>query len=205
MKAEVKVVDLTGKEIKSLPFEVSQEDRGTLFTQYLRISSFGQRAGQAKTKSRGEVSGGGKKPWKQKGTGRARQGSTRSPIWKGGGVAHGPTPHEYTLKFNKKYMPKVWDYVLSKVAQSANGWVVLETDEKNIKTKQASQFLKKLDGLGKGVLFVSSNEVTRRAFKNIDGLTLSKVENLNPRDVSLARLLITTEDDFDSLKKKAKA
>lgn len=205
MKANVKVVDLKGQELKSLSYEVPEKDHGILFAQYLRVASFGARAGQAKTKSRGEVSGGGKKPWKQKGTGRARQGSIRSPIWKGGGVAHGPTPHDYTLKFNKKYMPKVWDYVLSQAAQRDNGWLVLETNEKVLKTKQASLFLSKFNQGGKRALFVFEDELVRRAFRNIEGLTLSKVEDLNPRDVSLARVLITSEKDFEKLKKRAKA
>lgn len=199
------MVDISGKELRRLPLEVSQEDRTRLFAQYLRVSSFAVRTGRAKTKSRGEVSGGGKKPWKQKGTGRARQGSIRSPIWKGGGVAHGPIIHSYSLKFNKGYMTKVWGFILSKVAQRADGWLVLETDGKDIKTKQAFEFIKKFDKAGKRVLFVSGDEAPRRAFRNISGLSLSRVEDLNPKDIGLSSLLITSEEVFENLKKRVKA
>ena len=205
MIANVKVVDLEGKELKSLPFEAVEDDLSKLFAQYLRVLSFGERFGQAKAKTRGEGSGGGKKPWKQKGTGRARQGSIRSPIWKGGGAAHGPVPHEYTLKFNKSYMPKVWAYVLSQAAQKDNGWLVLKAEEKGLKTKAAWNFLKKFSKEGRNTLLVSEDAVLRKAFRNIDGLNLGRIEDLNPRDVSVASVLITSEKDFDNLNKKAKA
>lgn len=205
MKSEIQVVNLDGKQLENLSFETAPKDWSRLFAQYLRVISFGQRRGQAKTQTRGEVSGGGKKPWKQKGTGRARQGSIRSPIWRGGGVAHGPKPRSYALKFNKGYMPKVWAYVLSKAAQKSAGWLVLRTDERKVKTKNAAGFLKKFGENGRRILLVCEDENIRRAFRNIESLQLSKIEDVSPYDVTTARTLITGEKDFEYLKKKAKA
>jgi len=77
-----------------------------LIAQYVRVYRANQRKGTASAKTRGEVSGGGKKPWRQKGTGRARHGSIRSPIWVGGGVAHGPKPRDWGLKMPQKMRRK---------------------------------------------------------------------------------------------------
>src|SRR3989338_7590446 len=100
MKNQLKVINGQGQKIaeESLDVVSSAEDR-ELLTLYLRSYLFGQRKGQSKVKTRGEVSGGGKKPWRQKGTGRARAGSTRAPTWVHGGKVHGPTPRDYSKDF----------------------------------------------------------------------------------------------------------
>lgn len=137
------------------------------------------------TKTKGEVSGGGKKPWKQKGTGRARQGSTRNPHWVGGGVAHGPRKEQnFSVKVNRKARRKALLMALSdKVA--SDKFVVLEQPTfAEPKTKLAAAMLKKLP-LGKRTLFVipASNPSLLRMVKNIQNVKLVTVNTLNLVDV----------------------
>src|SRR3989338_5850337 len=114
MKNQLKVINGQGQKIaeESLDVVSSAEDR-ELLTLYLRSYLFGQRKGQSKVKTRGEVSGGGKKPWRQKGTGRARQGSIRSPLWRGGGIVHGPQRRDFSLELPKKMKQKALVSALS--------------------------------------------------------------------------------------------
>lgn len=203
MKALVKIINLKGEEVEEVSFDIGDTAAAEkLFTQYLRVLSFAARAGKAKTKTRGEVSGGGKKPWKQKGTGRARQGSIRSPIWRGGGVAHGPKLRDYTLKFNKKYLPKVWEYALSAKLTGVDDWLILRADEGSLKTKQAQSLLEKIKKANRKVLLVSGSVTLTRAFRNIAGVSTSRVDSLNPYEISLAKTLLTDEPSFEALKKR---
>ena len=115
------------------------------------------RQGTAKTKTRSEVSGGGKKPWKQKGTGRARSGSNRSPIWRGGGIVFGVTPRDYTFKINKKERELALKSALSSKVQAKELIVLDDVNLKNLKTKDLKAILNKLDLVGK-VLFVTADD-----------------------------------------------
>ena len=203
MKKTVKIVNLEGNEVESISVDVKESPEvGRLFAQYLRVHSFAARMGQAKTKTRGDVSGGGKKPWKQKGTGHARQGSTRSPIWKGGGVAHGPELRDYALKFNKKYMPKVWAYVVLEKLISGENWFVLKDDRHDVKTKQAQIFLDKLNKDKEKILLVSDNQFLRRSFRNISNVSVSGLHDLNPYKVSLVSSLVTDEPSFEDMRRR---
>lgn len=155
----------------------------------------------ASTKTRGEVRGGGKKPWKQKGTGRARHGSTRSPLWRGGGVTFGPrTDRNYELKMNKKARQKALCMVLSQRAQTKNIILVDSYIPEKIKTKDALSFLKKLPlALDQktqkkkrviGFVVKSHESDLRKSLRNISFLKLLGTENLNIVDVLKARTLI---------------
>ena len=102
---KINIVDINGKTKEEINVKVSKSleslDR-SLLTQYIRVVQTNARQGTSKVKDKSEVSGGGKKPWKQKGTGRARAGSSRSPLWVGGGVTHGPSPKDWSIKALKK-------------------------------------------------------------------------------------------------------
>jgi large subunit ribosomal protein L4 len=154
------------------------------------------RAGTAHTKDRGEVAGGGKKPWKQKGTGRARHGSTRSPIWVGGGITFGPrSDKDYSKKINKKMRVKALFTVLSRRAKDGQ-IIALDTIAFAApKTKEAAalmQSLAKNDGL-KGlaskkktaalIVMPEIAETTARAFANLPGVTLTSARELSVLDV----------------------
>ncbi len=116
------------------------------------------RQGTHKTKNRTEVSGGGKKPWRQKGTGRARQGSTRAPQWRGGGVVFGPTPRDYTQKVNKKVVKLAVKSLLSSRCASKDLVVVDEFKLEDFKTKTLVQILKNLNVTGKTLVITAEED-----------------------------------------------
>ena len=152
------------------------------------------RQGTHKTKTRTEVRGGGRKPWKQKGTGRARQGSIRSPQWRGGGVVFGPTPRSYSLKMNKKVRRLALKSALSfKVLE--NEMVVLnELTLSAPKTKEMVTVLNKLDADKKVLLIVCpTNENALLAARNIEGVKVIADTQVNVLDLLNARKVIITE------------
>jgi len=151
----------------------------------------------AHTKTRGEVRGGGKKPWKQKHTGRARHGSTRSPIWVGGGIVFGPRKTRvWSVKVNKKAKRSALRMVLSDKA--ANGKIILLSalDIKEYKTKRIADLLKKLPTEGRKTL-IALPVVTEPVWKsaaNIKAVSVSKTDSLNIVDIMKNRYFVTTTD-----------
>lgn len=154
-----------------------------------------QRQGTQSTLTRAEVRGGGKKPWRQKGSGRARQGSIRSPQWTHGGVALGPKPREYGKTVNKKVRRLAMKSALSsKVA--AEELIVLDSLEMNeIKTKEVVSVLKALE-TGKKVLIVlpEKNEIVYRSARNIKGVKTTLVSTLNVYDILNCDSLVVLKD-----------
>ena len=154
-----------------------------------------QRQGTQSTLTRAEVRGGGKKPWRQKGSGRARQGSIRSPQWTHGGIALGPKPREYGKTVNKKVRRLAMKSVLSsKVA--AEELIVLDSLEMNeIKTKEVVSVLKALE-TGKKVLIVlpEKNETVYRSARNIKGVKTTLVSTLNVYDILNCDSLVVLKD-----------
>lgn len=154
------------------------------------------RQGTHKTKTRMEVSGGGRKPWRQKGTGRARQGSSRSPQWRGGGVAFGPTPRSYAYKLNRKVRRLALRSVLSEKVASENMIVVDALKFETIKTKE---FVKVMDAFKldtKTLFVVDIEEEFDNAFlsmRNIPNAMMLTVEGLNVYDIANADKLVMTE------------
>jgi len=154
------------------------------------------RQGTHKTKTRMEVSGGGKKPWRQKGTGRARQGSTRAPQWRGGGVAFGPTPRSYATKLNRKVRRLALKSVLSEKVAAENMIVVEGLKFDAIKTKE---FVKVMDAFKletKTLFVVDIAEEFDNAFlsmRNIPNAMMLTVESLNVFDIANADKLVMTE------------
>lgn len=154
-----------------------------------------QRQGTQSTLTRAEVRGGGKKPWRQKGSGRARQGSIRSPQWTHGGIALGPKPREYSKTVNKKVRRLAMKSALSsKVA--AEELIVLDSLEMNeIKTKEVVSVLKALE-TGKKVLIVlpEKNETVYRSARNIKGVKITLVSTLNVYDILNCDSLVVLKD-----------
>ena len=160
----------------------------------------------AHTKTRGEVRGGGKKPWKQKGTGRARHGSSRSPIWKGGGITHGPrNDKSYEQKINKKMRAKALYTVLSEKLRKGQILFVEELSLKNIKTKDAAQVMKDLSSVkgfekivgGKKantyITIPAKGDTLKKSFANIPTVELDEVRNINPVDLLAFRYIIISQ------------
>ena len=154
-----------------------------------------QRQGTQSTKTRSEVSGGGKKPWRQKGPGRARQGSTRAPQWYHGGIAHGPKPREYGFDINKKVKRLAMKSALSsKVA--AEEMIVLDSIKLDaIKTKEMAKMFAALEA-NKKVLVVlpENNEVIYKSIRNIEGAKVATVNTLNVYDILNCDKLVVLKD-----------
>jgi len=160
----------------------------------------------AYAKGRGEVRGGGRKPWRQKGRGRARHGSIRSPIWKGGGVTHGPTKEkDYSQKINKKMKKKAF---LTALSQKLRDNEILFLDKINLtqpKTKEANNIIKSISKISgfeklatkkknKAILALpKKDEKVSRSFRNIPGLKIYETRNLNVLDLLTYKYLILTE------------
>lgn len=154
-----------------------------------------QRRGTADTKGRGEVSGGGRKPWRQKGTGRARHGSSRSPIWTGGGITFGPTPRDYTVRVPKKLKRTALKSALSSKV-SANELIILDQFTMDApKTSEVAQLLKNLGVSGKAVLVTAGPEpVVYKSARNIPGISTGIAQNINTYQVLNNGTLILTQD-----------
>jgi large subunit ribosomal protein L4 len=142
------------------------------------------RAGSASTKTRGEVSGGGIKPWKQKGTGRARAGSIRSPIWKGGGTVFGPSPRKYSIKTPKKVKDLALRSALSSKINAAELIVLDSIKFKEPKTKEAIEVLKNIKASDKVVIVINdSDKNALMSFRNLAGVKVIFANRINVYDI----------------------
>jgi len=163
-----------------------------LFYAVVRWQLAARRAGTHDTKVRSQVSGGGKKPWKQKGTGRARQGTTRAPQWRGGGVVWGPHPRKYDFKLNKKIRRAALCGALSRRVQES-ALVVLDVLEfPEIKTRQVTDLLGRFELQEALVVIGDRNEVLEKSARNLQNVTVLPVEGLNVYDVLNHKNLVMT-------------
>ena len=159
-----------------------------------------QRQGTSNTKTRAEVSGGGRKPWKQKGTGRARQGSIRAPQWFKGGIALGPKPRDYRYTINKKEKRLAIVSVLSSKVLENNLVVVDSLPFKEIKTKNMVKALENLKVEGKTLIVLpEKNENVQKSARNIEGVKTSLVNTINVYDLLKYNKLVLTLDSVKSL------
>lgn len=155
-----------------------------------------RRQGTASVKSRGEVRGGGAKPWRQKGTGRARAGTNRSPLWRGGSVIFGPTPREYGGRINRKVLRRAILSCLSAYAQDGALIVLEEVSMDEPKTREIVALLERLGLYGKRVLFLTgqTNENLALSARNIPGVATINCDNINTYDLTTHDVLVATSD-----------
>ena len=159
-----------------------------------------QRQGTANTKTRAEVAGGGRKPWRQKGTGRARQGSIRAPQWIKGGIALGPKPRDYSYRINKKERQLAIRSVLSSKVLENNLVVVDSMNFDAIKTKNMVSALNNLKVEGKTLIVLpEKNENVQKSARNIEGVKTSLVNTINVYDLLKYNKLVLTVDAVKSL------
>ena len=159
-----------------------------------------QRQGTSNTKTRAEVSGGGRKPWKQKGTGRARQGSIRAPQWFKGGIALGPKPRDYSYRVNKKERRLAVKSVLSSKVLENNLVVVDNMKFDEIKTKNMVSALNNLKVEGKTLIVLpEKNENVQKSARNIEGVKTSLVNTINVYDLLKYNKLVLTVDAVKNL------
>ena len=194
----VSVFDMNGKKVSDLALAESVFGiEPNSYAMHLCVVNYlaNQRQGTQSTRTRSEVSGGGKKPWKQKGTGRARQGSTRAPQWTHGGIAHGPKPREYGFSINKKVRRLAMKSAFSsKVA--AEELVVLDDLKLDaIKTKEVVKVLTALETSKKVLLVLpENNDVLYRSARNIAGVKVSTVNTLNVYDILNCDTMLVLKD-----------
>jgi large subunit ribosomal protein L4 len=154
-----------------------------------------QRQGTHDTKTRSEVSGGGRKPWRQKGTGRARHGSTRSPIWRGGGIVFGPHPRDYSIKLPKKVRRLAMKSALSSKVESGNIVVLDNLNLDQPKTKDMVRILENLKVPNKALVVVAAkNENVIKSARNIPGVKPTMAGLLNVYDLLAHQTLVITRD-----------
>lgn len=159
----------------------------------VRMQMARKRSGSASTRTRSMIRGGGAKPWRQKGTGRARAGTNRSPLWRGGGVVFGPSPREYDLAIPKKVRKGALRSALSLRNKEGKLWVLKDLNFKEIKTKSFVQFM---DAFGfDDALFVLDKEniTVERSARNIPGVKVLRVEGLNVYDILSHEHLVFVE------------
>lgn len=175
-----------------------------LLWEVVRYYQANQRQGTVSTKTRAEVRGGGKKPWRQKGTGRARHGSIRSPIWVGGGAVFGPRPRDYRLEIPKKKRQQALAMALSDRARDGKVIVVDDLKAGEPKTKIVASFLKKLNLADRRTLLVADNpdRNVKLATRNIPNLTLESVVNVNAWKVLSHEYLVITRGACEKLEKR---
>ena len=196
--SKLSVLDMAGKKAGSIELNDSIfAIEPNMSAMHLVVVGYlaNQRQGTQSTKTRSEVSGGGKKPWRQKGTGRARQGSTRSPQWYHGGIALGPKPRTYGISINKKVRRLAMKSALSsKVA--AEEMIVLDSIKLDvIKTKEMANMFAALEA-NKKVLVVlpENNEVIYKSIRNIEGAKVATVNTLNVYDILNCDKLVVLKD-----------
>ena len=164
------------------------------------ISIDAMRAGTACTKGKGEVAGSNKKPWKQKGTGNARAGFRQSPVWRGGGVAHGPKPRDYSQKINKKVMKLAFARAVSEKIAAGEVLVVSEFKFEAAKTKAMVAFLKTL-GIDRSALILTAeiNETLDLMVRNLPRVDSATASEINPYAVLLFKNIVCDKAGFDAL------
>ena len=200
---KIDVYDINGKKVKELELNEAVfgiEPNEAVVHSVLINFLANQRQGTKNTKTRSEVSGGGRKPWRQKGTGRARQGSIRAPQWIKGGIALGPKPRSYKYTVNKKERQLAVKSVLSSKVLENELVVVDSLPLKEIKTKEMVKALSNLKVEGKAlVMLPEKNEKVQKSARNIKGVKTTLVETINVYDLLKYNKLVVTEDTVKKL------
>lgn len=201
--ATVKVVNMKGEEVGSIELNdkiFAADINEAVLHAATRAYLLNQRQGTQSTLTRTEVSGGGKKPWRQKGTGRARQGSTRSPQWTHGGVALGPKPRSYRTDLNKKTKRVALYSALSAKAAAGNLIVVDEIKTESYSTKTMVNMLNAV-GADKKALVVlpDANKMVVASFANIAGVKTSLYNTINVYDILNADKFVVTKEAVEKL------
>jgi large subunit ribosomal protein L4 len=200
--ANVSVFNMEGKEVGTIELNdavFGVEVNEHLVHQAVVLQLANNRQGTQKAKTRSEVSGGGRKPWRQKGTGHARQGSIRAPQWKGGGVVFAPVPRDYSFKMNKKEKQAALKSVLSDKVAGGNLIVVDELKFDDIKTKNFVNVMNNLK-VSKGLVVLAENDVNVvMSGRNVADVNTSLVNEINVYDILNAKTLVLTKDAVNKI------
>ncbi len=205
---KVNVIDLKGEKVKDLTINDEiwkNEGNDIVLKKAIRLQLDSLRQGTADTKGRSEVSGGGRKPYRQKGTGNARQGSIRAPHYRGGGIVFGPTPRSYSFKTNRKERRLALKTALSEKLAEKNLIVVDSLVLESVKTKDAIKLLETLKLTGK-VLFVSAGDAENLylATRNLGNVAVVMADELNVYDIVNADMVVMDSDTVNYVEEALK-
>lgn len=194
--ANVSVYNIEGKEVGKI--DLSDAVFGVEVNEHLVhmavVSQLANnRQGTQKAKTRSEVSGGGRKPWRQKGTGHARQGSTRAPQWTGGGVVFAPVPRDYSFKMNKREKRAALKSALTSRVEENKFIVIDEINFEEVKTKNFANILKSLDVSKALVVLEDDNKNAELSARNIADIKTAKTNTINVYDILKYNTVITTK------------
>lgn len=204
---ELDVYSAKGQKVDSVKLNTKIFDgkvNKILLHDAIKMYMANQRVGAASTKNRSAVSGGGKKPWRQKGTGRARAGSIRSPLFKGGGVIFGPKPKDYSYSIPKKARKLALVSAINDKVNNDNMFVIEDMKLDNIKTKDFVTIFKKLKVEKKKVLVVVAglDKNVVMSARNVKNIYLKATDNFNAHDVLLAEKFIVTKSSLEKINKR---
>ena len=200
--ANVSVLNMEGKEVGSMELNdavFGVEINEHLVHQAVVLQLANNRQGTQKAKTRSEVSGGGRKPWRQKGTGHARQGSTRAPQWTGGGVVFAPVPRDYSFKMNKKEKRAALKSVLTSKVQENKFIVLDELKLAEVKTKEMKKVLDTLKVNNALVIIGDDSENVALSARNIAGVQTASVNTINVFDMLKYNTIIATKSSGASI------
>ena len=200
--ANVSVLNMEGKEVGSMELNdavFGVEINEHLVHQAVVLQLANNRQGTQKAKTRSEVSGGGRKPWRQKGTGHARQGSTRAPQWTGGGVVFAPVPRDYSFKMNKKEKRAALKSVLTSKVQEKKFIVLDELKLAEVKTKEMKKVLDNLKVNNALVIIGDDSENVALSARNIAGVQTASVNTINVFDMLKYNTIIATKSSVASI------
>ena len=200
--ANVSVLNMEGKEVGSMELNdavFGVEINEHLVHQAVVLQLANNRQGTQKAKTRSEVSGGGRKPWRQKGTGHARQGSTRAPQWTGGGVIFAPVPRDYSFKMNKKEKRAALKSVLTSKVQENKFIVLDELKLAEVKTKEMKKVLDNLKVNNALVIIGDDSENVALSARNIAGVQTASVNTINVFDMLKYNTIIATKSSVASI------
>jgi large subunit ribosomal protein L4 len=196
---DVNRASITQVEINEDVFEKKVNE--SIYYEVIKMQMANARKGTACTKGRSDVRGGGAKPWRQKGTGRARAGTSRSPIWKGGGIVFGPKPRDYSMNVPKKIKKQALCGAISQKRADGNLTILDKIELNEIKTAKIAEILNKLD-LKSVLIIEEGNKNLVLSAKNIPGVKILSPEGLNLYDILYYKDLVITQPCLEKIQRR---
>jgi large subunit ribosomal protein L4 len=196
---DVNRASITQVEINEDVFEKKVNE--SIYYEVIKMQMANARKGTACTKGRSDVRGGGAKPWRQKGTGRARAGTSRSPIWKGGGIVFGPKPRDYSMNVPKKIKKQALCGAISQKRADGNLTILDKIEINEIKTSKIAEILNKLD-LKSVLIIEEGNKNLILSAKNIPGVKILSPEGLNLYDILYYKDLVITQPCLEKIQRR---
>ena len=196
---DVNRANITQVEVNEDVFEKKVNE--SIYYEVIKMQMANARMGTACTKGRSDVRGGGAKPWRQKGTGRARAGTSRSPIWKGGGIVFGPKPRDYSMNMPKKIKKQALCGAISQKRADGNLTILDKIELNEIKTAKIAEILNKLD-LKSVLIIEEGNKNLVLSAKNIPGVKILSPEGLNLYDILYYKDLVITQPCLEKIQRR---